>query len=68
MGVNKAEAGSIVVLFKDDKLSTITYVTKPDAAFIPPQELKPEDVKLKGFKWRIKERPTKETVIGTNLK
>jgi lipopolysaccharide assembly outer membrane protein LptD (OstA) len=68
MGVNKAEAGSIVVLFKDDKLSTITYVTKPDAVFIPPHELKPEDTRLKGFKWRIKERPTRESVIGNNLK
>lgn len=67
MGVNKSEAGSIVVLFKDDKLSTITYVTKPNAAFIPPQELKPEDIKLKGFKWRDKDRPTRKSVIGTNL-
>lgn len=67
IGVNKAEAGSIVVLFKDDKLASITYVTKPDAAFIPPQQLKPEDVKLKGFKWKAKDRPTRQSVIGTNL-
>lgn len=68
MGVNKAEAGSIVVLFKDDKLNTITYVTKPNAVFIPPHELKPEDSRLKGFKWRMKDRPTRTDVIGTNLK
>ena len=67
IGVNKSEAGSIVVLFKDDKLSTITFVTKPDSEFIPPQDVKPEDVKLKGFKWRSKDRPTRSTVIGTNL-
>ena len=68
MGVNKAEAGNIVVLFKDDKLSTITYVNKPDAVFIPPHELKEEDSRLKGFKWRLKDRPTRQDVIGSNLK
>jgi lipopolysaccharide export system protein LptA len=67
IGVNKAEGGSIVVLFKDDKLSTITYVTKPSAEFIPPQHIKKEDVTLKGFKWRFSDRPTRQTVVGTSL-
>jgi len=67
MGVNKAECGSIVVLFKEDKLSTITFVNKPVAKFIPPHEVKPEDIKLKGFKWRKKERPSRDSVVGTAL-
>lgn len=67
IGLNKAEGGSIVVLFADQKLSTITYVTQPTAEFIPPQQIKPEDTRLKGFKWRFSERPTRSSVIGTNL-
>jgi lipopolysaccharide export system protein LptA len=67
IGVNKAEGGSIVVLFADEKLSTITYVTQPTAEFIPPHQIKPEDTRLKGFKWRLKDRPTRRSVIGTNL-
>jgi lipopolysaccharide export system protein LptA len=67
MGLNKAIGGSIVVLFEKDKLSTITYVTKPTAEFIPFQKIELADTKLKGFKWNSKERPTRQTVIGTNL-
>lgn len=67
MGVNKSEASTIVVLFKDDKLKTITFINKPESVFIPPHELKPEDIKLKGFRWNDKDRPTRTSVIGTNL-
>ena len=66
-GVNKAECGSIVILFVLDKLSTITFVNKPDAKFIPPHDIKPEDVKLKGFKWRKNERPDRKSVVGNLL-
>lgn len=67
IGINKAEGGSIIVLFENEKLSTITYVTQPTAEFIPPLQIKTDDTRLKGFKWLFKERPTRSTVIGTNL-
>ena len=68
MGLNKAIGGSIVVLFENNKLSTITYLTQPKAEFIPPNKIDSGDRKLKGFKWRADERPTRKTVIGSHLK
>src|SRR6185437_4289050 len=62
-GLNRAICSDIVVRFSDNKLTTITFIKKPEARFIPPHEIKEEDTRLKGFKWRIKEKPTREEVL-----
>ncbi|UOR03880.1 hypothetical protein MUN82_13090 [Hymenobacter aerilatus] len=64
-GMNKAVGASMALRFTEGKKAPkVTYYTNPDASFIPPHELKDEDRKLKGFQWRITERPTRQQVLG----
>ena len=63
-GVNKAVSATMRLLFADNKLKTISFLTNPDASFIPPHELKEPDKQLKGFRWRPTERPTRRVVLG----
>jgi hypothetical protein len=63
-GMNKTVCSDMVLKFKDKKLQTISFLTNPDASFIPPHELKEPDKRLKGFKWRIEEKPTKTQVLA----
>jgi lipopolysaccharide export system protein LptA len=65
MGMNKIICSSITIRFKEGKVNNMSFYVKPEANFIPPHELKVEDTKLKGFTWRIKEKPTREDVVKT---
>lgn len=62
IGMNKAECSNIVIKFNEGEVSNITFIKKPDAKFIPPHEIIPEEERLKGFQWRIDEKPTREQV------
>jgi len=66
-GMNKAVSATMVLRFAESKLQTISFLTNPDASFIPPHELKPEDEKLKDFSWRPAERPTRRAVLGRHF-
>jgi lipopolysaccharide export system protein LptA len=66
-GVNRALSATMVMRFAESKLNTITFLTNPDASFIPPNELKPEDSKLPGFRWRPTERPTRRQTLGKHF-
>ncbi|MBO0357327.1 hypothetical protein J0X19_05170 [Hymenobacter sp. BT186] len=66
-GMNKALSATMVLRFAESKLQTISFLTNPDASFIPPHELKPEDEKLKDFSWRPTERPTRRAVLGRHF-
>jgi lipopolysaccharide export system protein LptA len=63
-GMNRVLSANMRLLFVESKLSKITVLTNPDAKFIPPHELKPDDERLKGFRWRATERPTRRQVLG----
>jgi hypothetical protein len=67
-GMNKTICSDMVLKFKDRKLQTISFITNADANFIPPHELKEPDKRLKGFKWRIEEKPTKQVVLARRTK
>ncbi|GEO03538.1 hypothetical protein AAE02nite_12020 [Adhaeribacter aerolatus] len=67
-GMNKTVCSDMVLKFKDKKLQTISFLTNPDASFIPPHELEEPDKRLKGFKWRIDEKPTKAQVLAKRTK
>jgi lipopolysaccharide export system protein LptA len=63
-GMNKSVSSDLVLKFQDKKIQTITFLTNPDMAFIPPHELKEPDKRLPGFKWRPEEKPTKADVLA----
>lgn len=63
MGMNRIICSNMKINFREGKVDNITFYIKPDASFIPPHELKPEDTRLRGFNWRQKEKPLKEDVV-----
>jgi len=67
-GMNKIVCSDMVMKFKEQKLQTISFLTNPDGSLIPPHELKEPDKRLKGFSWRIDEKPTKKQVLAKRTK
>ncbi|MBF9222107.1 OstA-like protein [Hymenobacter ruricola] len=63
-GMNRVLSANMRLLFLASKLNKITVLANPEARFIPPHELKPDDERLKGYKWRLSERPTRRQVLG----
>ncbi|WP_051719062.1 OstA-like protein [Hymenobacter sp. IS2118] len=63
-GLNRVLSANMRLLFMANKLNKISVLTNPEAKFIPPHEFKPDDERLKGFNWRVKERPTRRQVLG----
>ncbi|HEY8400044.1 MAG TPA: OstA-like protein [Cytophagaceae bacterium] len=63
IGMNKAECSNMIIKFENRKVNAISFLTKPDASFIPPHEIQGPEKSLKGFKWRIKEKPDKAAVL-----
>ena len=63
MGMNRIMCSNMKINFRVGKVDNISFYVMPDASFIPPHELKAEDKKLKGFIWRIQDRPSKEVVV-----
>jgi lipopolysaccharide export system protein LptA len=64
MGMNKIVCSNIIIRFKEGKVNNLSFYVQPDANFIPPHELKKEDLTLKGYSWKEKEKPTKDDVIN----
>lgn len=54
----------MILKFATNELQTISFLTNPDASFVPPHELNEPDRRLKGFNWRITEKPTKTDVLA----
>lgn len=63
MGMNKIFCSNMRIRFKTGKLANISFYKSPEAKFIPPHELSPSQIRLEGFDWREKERPTLEDVV-----
>ena len=63
-GMNRVLSANMRLLFVASKLNKISVLANPEAKFIPPHELKPDDQRLKNFKWRAAERPTRRQVLG----
>jgi lipopolysaccharide export system protein LptA len=62
-GMNRVQCGKMNLNFAKSKVSRISFIGKPDGRFIPPKEIKPDDKELDGFRWRLNERPTKESIV-----
>ncbi len=66
-GMNKAICSNMILKFGDNKLKTISFLVQPEASFIPPHELKPEEKQLEGFNWQAELRPTKASVLHSQV-
>ncbi len=62
-GMNRVQCGKMNIGFGKSKVKKISFVGKPDGKFIPPKDLKSDDKELDGFRWRIAEKPTKESIM-----
>jgi lipopolysaccharide export system protein LptA len=70
-GMNKIICSNMRIDFKAGKINNVNFYVKPDASFFPPQNIKKEDQRLKGFSWRGSERPKRKDVVkraGTEIK
>lgn len=63
-GMNRVECSKMNIAFKKNKVNRIAFIAKPDAKFVPPKEINEDLKQLDGFKWRLNEKPTKETIIA----
>ncbi|GAB1449188.1 MAG: hypothetical protein L6Q78_10640 [Bacteroidia bacterium] len=59
IGINVIDCGEMNFRFESGKLNSAAFFNNPDATLYPPDELKPEDLKLKGFRWLPQLRPQK---------
>ena len=64
MGMNKFICSTMKIGFEEEQVNTISIYEKPDAKFIPPHELTKTDMQLKGFSWRVEERPTLSDIFA----
>lgn len=67
IGMNRVDCSKMNINFKNNKLTRIAFIGKPDASLTPPHELTAEKKELDGFKWREKEKPTREATISGRL-
>lgn len=59
IGLNRVECGRMNLLFVDNRVNRIAFITKPDGRLIPPRQIKSDERQLDGFNWRISNKPTK---------
>jgi lipopolysaccharide export system protein LptA len=68
MGMNRIICSNIMIRFKDGRVNNLSFYKKPDANFIPPHELKDEDMFLKGYSWKMAEKPSRAEVVEGKVK
>lgn len=57
IGVNVIDCSEMKFKFMNGKIATTRFITMPTANFYPIEQLKPEELRLKGFKWQEAKRP-----------
>jgi lipopolysaccharide export system protein LptA len=57
IGVNKAVCSNMIISIKDNKVQRIKFLEKPTATLYPPNDAPEAELKLKLFKWLLKDRP-----------
>lgn len=57
MGMNKIFCATMQIRFEEQRLSSFSVYTNPEAQFIPPHELTEDARRLSNFAWRESERP-----------
>ncbi|MBT7654132.1 MAG: OstA-like protein [Flavobacteriaceae bacterium] len=57
IGIDKTTCSALQMNFTDGQIENITFLVSPNGEVYPEEELPPNDRTLKGFIWRISERP-----------
>lgn len=57
-GMNRLLSSKIKLHLSENQIDSIRFYPKPEGKTFPMKELKPEDVQLDGFRWRLDEKPT----------
>lgn len=68
IGVNVIDCSEMEFFFNNNKIERCNFITQPQATMYPIGELKPEELKLKGFKWQQQRRPTLKSTYKYFLK
>ena len=63
LGMNRILCSDMTIRLINEEVDNISFYIKPEAKFIPPDELTEEIQRLRGFSWRSDERPTLEEVL-----
>ncbi len=63
IGVNRADCSKLVVTIAEGTVQRITFITQPDATLYPLDQVPEEERRLKGFAWRVAERPKDRAAI-----
>ena len=67
IGMNYLESSNIYLSFKKNKLNNINYKTSPYSITTPLEDISEEKKYLKGFNWKIKEKPERQKVFSQLL-
>jgi lipopolysaccharide export system protein LptA len=57
VGANKTECSDLIIYLKDNKISRVNYMTKPDGTYYPLSLFPPSEARLGDFKWVAQWRP-----------
>ncbi len=63
IGVNKSRSEDIVITVQENKIKGISFIRNVEGGIIPIEDLSPNDLFLKDFKLRIKNRPLEKADI-----
>lgn len=63
VGMNRILCSNIVIRFVENKADNLSFYVNPEASFIPPHELEESEQELRGFSWRVKEKPEKDKML-----
>jgi hypothetical protein len=55
--VNRSKSSRLYIIIDKSKVRHITFMDQPDATLYPIKEVKPDELRLDGFRWRSAERP-----------
>lgn len=63
-GINRILSATIGLSFEEGLIKKSNFGVKPDGKFIPVQDINEKLSKLEGFRWRVEEKPGRETIDG----